>query len=585
MLTMLDSTRRSRRPIIAALFLIGSIMALSQIATADDVQGNLYTPSHTRTIAMPDPAKLGPAIPAADQTLPTSPPPSPEVGDAWLWWLHIHYPMPPHFEQRMCTVRGKSDHAYVVVQDQDWGVSMHQSDVDAILEHWENSSIGTNPDQGIYELNSAHFGTPPDAMDNDDRIYLMWFDFEIAADGFFFSFDQEPDGANPGLRSNECEVLYLNCNASQGPSSDYMLGVAAHEFEHMIHWQYDANEVSWVDEGMAELAMWYFGHPDHISQFNSNPDRSLTTWDGVWADYIKTYLWTLYFKERYGDDAVFSLVHEEDNSLTGYETILAQFGSGETVSDLFADWAVANYLDDPTLADGRYGYVGDELPSFYPAGSYSSYPVPEYTRSVNYWATDYYRFTSLDTEGSVMFNFDGDDTNTFAVWVLALYANGAKDIKRMNLTEDTQTGSVPVFGLYHPDDEVVLVVSSVSSSGSRNYRYSTGQPTADTADNSIWGREDLAKIHVAAAPNPFRNEVQLRIMDPNSHSESPWQTAIFDASGRLIRNLQPALPAGNQIEFNWDGRSQNGQAAQPGIYYIRSSRADQAITREVVLIR
>ena len=93
------------------------------------------------------------------------------------------------------------------------------------------------------------------------------------------------DGMFPPYRSNECEVLYLNCGHGQSPQGDYMLSVAAHEFEHMIHWKYDEDEVSWVDEGMAELAMWFYGRPDNISAFNSNPDNSLIVWNGNWADF------------------------------------------------------------------------------------------------------------------------------------------------------------------------------------------------------------------------------------------------------------------------------------------------------------
>ncbi len=545
-----------------------------------------FTPP-IRTIVSPDPAKLGPEVQALDQSLPMSPPPDPQVGDSWLWWLHIHYPMPPHFEQVMCTVRGKSDRAYVIVRDEDWGVNMDQTDVDAILDYWENISVGSNPDQGIYELDTEHFGAAPDELDDDERIYLLWFDFEISADGYFFAFDQEPDGHNPGLRSNECEVLYLNCNASQGPSSEYMLGVAAHEFEHMIHWKYDANEASWVDEGMAELAMWYFGHPDHISMFNNNPDRSLVTWDGDWTDYIKTYLWSLYFRERYGDNAVYDLVHEPANSIAGYENVLSVYGSGETVADLFADWAVANFLDDPSIGDGRFGYTGDDLPTFYPAGTYTTYPVLDQTRSVQYWATDYYRFNNFTNQNSVMLYFDGSDSNQFAVSALALYADGTKEVKRMEIDSETQAGSEPVFGLNNPADEVILVVSSVTSSGSGYYVFSAEQPTAGVDDPPVRENELTAGISFTAAPNPFVNEVHLRIVEPDGQnaSLSPWQSAIYDAGGRLVRNLQPREEAGNVIELIWDGRQENGQSAEPGIYYVRSSRADQTLTREIILVR
>ncbi|MFH1143303.1 MAG: hypothetical protein V1774_02015, partial [Candidatus Eisenbacteria bacterium] len=321
----------------------------------------------------PVPGEIGPDVfwPAPDARM--APPDNPQIGDAWIWWLWIHYPMPPHFEQRSCTVRGVSDHAYLVVEDSDWNVSIDQADVDLILERWENSSIGPYSDQGIYAIDSTAFGAPPDELDDDPRIYLLWFDFGIASDGFFFEFDEYPEGTFPDYHSNECEVLYLNTTSTGGPSGDYMLSVMAHEFEHMIHWKYDADEVSWVDEGLAELAMWFYGRPDVISGFNTAPDNSLINWGGNWADYIQTYLWSLYFYERCGGHpAIFSAVHEPANSIAGYEVVLDAYGYPGNFADVFADWVVANFLDDPTLDDGRFGYAGDDLPAFSVMGTYSS---------------------------------------------------------------------------------------------------------------------------------------------------------------------------------------------------------------------
>ncbi len=198
--------------------------------------------------------------------------------------------MPPHFEQKVCTVRGKSDRGYVVVEDSEWLVTIDQADVDSILEHWNNFSIGSYPDMGIYELDSLCFGDPPDELDNDPSIYLTWYNFHINADGFFFFFDEYSEGTYPEYHSNECEVLYLNTTSTGGPSGNYMHAVMAHEFQHLIHWEHDDNEASWVNEGLSELAMWFYGNPDNISSFNGNPDNDLSVWDGAWADYIQTYL-------------------------------------------------------------------------------------------------------------------------------------------------------------------------------------------------------------------------------------------------------------------------------------------------------
>jgi len=536
------------------------LLAMLWVAAASADLG----PYPVRDMELPAPHEIGPPVFAADPSLPTSPPPDPQVGDSWRWWLFIHVGM-PHFEERNCTVRGRSDHGYIVVEDSQWEVNIFQEDVDALLDRWENSSIGIHPDMGIYDINSYYFGAPPDAMDDDERIYQVWFDFGNTSDGFFFWFDQEPDGANPPYRSNECETVYLNTANGQDPASDYMIAVTAHEFEHMIHWNYDVNEFSWVDEGLAEFAMWLYGHPDQISQFNSNPDNQLTQWNGTWADYIKTYLWTLYFYENYGGrDAVYAVVHEPANSNSGYDLVLDDMGYTEDFADVFADWVVANYLDDPSLADGRFGYEGDDLPPFSVAGSFSSYPVLNQTRTVNHWAADYYRFTGFGEFSNIDWEFDGSDNNVFAVWCLALRGDGATDVLRMTIDPSTQTGTLPVVGLTHPDDEVILVVASTSTFGTTSYVFSAIPNLAAVG-------EGFATSIFSATPNPSRGSVEFRL--PGS---GPARIEVFDAQGRCV--WQP--PETTSPALLWDG-----SRLAPGVYYARLSRNGRTEERELILLR
>ena len=441
---MLDKLQQFHFGIAFAALLLFALGIFPAITSGLSAQDSEYSEQYVRDVQVPLPHQVGPDVYLPEHDLPTGPPANPQIGDSWIWWLWVFDPMPPHFEEHVCTIRGLSNRGYVVVRDQEWETSIFQSDVDMILERWENSSIGPYPTQGIYEIDSLAFGEPPDELDNDPRIYLMWFEFGIAADGFFFWFDEYPDGAFPPYHSNECEVLYLNPTSSGGPSGDYMLAVIAHEFEHMIHWKYDDDEDSWVDEGLAELAMWFYGNPDNIAGFNSAPDNDLTIWDGNWSDYIQTYLWTLYFFEQYGGHpSIYAVVHEAANSIAGYEQVLDDFGYTEEVADVFADWTVANFLDDITLEDGRFGYIGDDLPPFNVMGTYSTYPVENIYKTVKHWATDYYRFQDFTTFENLHLAFDGNDSNSFAVWGLALYGDDTIEVLRMTLEEKSLPWFLP----------------------------------------------------------------------------------------------------------------------------------------------
>lgn len=535
-----------------------------------------FASGQARDIVVPAPGGIGPDVLLPDPGVPLSPPENPEVGDSWVWWLWVHDPMPPHFEQHVCTVRGKSDRGYVVVRDLEWNVSIDQSDVDAILETWENSSIGPYPEQGIYEIDSLSFGEPPDELDNDPRIYLLWFDFVISADGFFFWFDQYPEGTYPDYHSNECEVLYLNTMSQGGPSGEYMLAVASHEFEHMIHWKYDGNEDSWVDEGMAELAMYLYGNPDNITAFNGNPDNDLTQWDGNWSDYIQTYLWTLYFFERYGGHpAVYAVVHEPANSVAGYDAVLDAFGYSEDFEDVFSDWVVANFLDDTDIADGRFGYLGEDLPPFSVAGTYSSYPVVDVQKTVNHWAADYYRFQNIASEELTLV-FDGSDDNSFSVRALALRSGVSPEVVPMELDPQSQSGSITVAGLANPDDQVVMSVAGASGTGGTGYLFSAfeGQGTGGSAPSPAW-------LCLDATPVPACGSVTL---------ELSWTgpdlpvVELFDVAGRVVRRMSPEGGQGGAT-IVWDGNSSDSSPAPAGVYFARATLGQRTVVRSVILLR
>ena len=501
---------------------------------------------------------------------PVGPPPNPTVGSSWDWYIWS-LNGPPTATLRSCTVRGMGPNCYVVVEDSQWNVNVNQTQVDTIVDHFENQSIGSFPGQGIWDLNTAHFGNPPDNLDQDPRVYFLYYDFDVSSDGFFWGFDQQCDNV-AAYHSNECDVVYMNCSDND-PAGSYLLAVLAHEFEHLIHYNYDANEASWVDEGMAELAMWLYGDPDNISSFNGNPDVSLTTFSGAWADYIKTYLWSLYFYERYGGQpAVKALVAEPLNSIAGYEAVLDDFFYTEDFTDVFQDWTVANWLDDPSLGDGRFGYVGDALPPFNDFLTVTAYPAGPYNGTVNYWATDYVTYQNAN---GLVATFDGSDNNKFAVRAILTDLVSTTEIVDMTL-DPAQQGSLalPQIGTTHTD--AVLVYMGVNSSGTKSYQYGADEGAVAAPVVAAGGALDLRALG-SGTTNP---RIELTI--PGSAAGEPMRLDAYDVAGRHLGRLidAAAAPGTRVVPLEIGGR-----VPAAGVYFLRLGLGATEVTTRVSVLR
>jgi hypothetical protein len=512
------------------------------------------------------------AILPCDHT-PVGPPPNPTVGSSWNWytWRLNGF---PEADLRSCTIRGMGDHCYVVVEDSQWNVNIDQAQVDTIVDRFENTSIGPFPNEGIWDLCTSRFGDPPDNLDQDPRIYLVYYDFDVSSDGFFWGFDQECDDVAE-FHSNECDAVYMNCSVFD-PAGSYLLAVLAHEFEHLIHYNHDPNEASWVDEGMAELAMWLYGDPDNISQFNTNPDRQLTSFGGAWYDYIKTYLFSLYFYERYGGAAsVGALVAEPANSIAGYEAVLDAFSYAENFKDVFADWVVANYLDDPSIGDGRFGYVGETLPPFSAFATFSSYPVGPNTGSVAHWAGDYARYL---TGTNLLATFNGSDNNEFCVRALLLDDSSPTDVVNMSL-DGVQSGTLLLTEIGSTHDQLVMVYAGCKDTGTLTYQY--GATIAPVSVPATTETTLLSLVSLTSAAGRPSFVIGL----PERVAGRTLQLDMFDVSGRLVRELRSTRAVPGTHRVSWDGRDETGRSSVAGTYFLRLSVGDERVTTRTILVR
>ena len=276
-----------------------------------------------------------------------------DVGDTKSFWL-IDTDTNISFETET-TLRYETDHLYFWIEN---GVAYNEGDLAALSENFENE---------IYPINREFFGSEfSPGIDNDPHLYVIYaggIGNNVA--GLFSSMDSiHPMAVD---HSNGHETFYINSD-NQNLGDGYTYGVLSHEFQHMIHWNLDRNESTWLNEGFSEFAVLINDQDPGLFDyyFLMNPDIQLNTWpndETSTAHYGASLLFTAYFYDRLGEDATKALVAHPDNGLDSIDNLMVELDiidpvTGDIVNadGLVRDWAVTNYLLDSSVADGRYGY-------------------------------------------------------------------------------------------------------------------------------------------------------------------------------------------------------------------------------------
>jgi len=83
-------------------------------------------------------------------------------------------------------------------------------------------------------------------------------------------------------------------------------------------------------------------------------------------------------------------------------------------------------------------------------------------------------------------------------------------------------------------------------------------------------------------PNPIRPNSVLTLAMPEP---APVRVVVFNVHGQRIRTLLDRDFSSGRHDFAWDCRTDSGQEAAPGIYYIRAKIGRTAIDRKVVLVK
>lgn len=269
------------------------------------------------------------------------------MGDIDELWLFSFAEMQKH--RRPFELRLISANAYWWVEQ---GASVEQAGLERSAAIFE---------EVYYPKVTAVFGgIDPAGLDDDPRLHIV--NGRMPGVGGYFSGDDRfPQALRSG--SNEREAIYINI-AGLAPGNDYYDQIVLHELQHAIHSYADANEDTWVNEGLSELAVTIAGLPtESIRPFLRSRPISLVHWPvaapGGAANYGAATLFMHYLTEHYGGrDDLRPLLRQAQDGAAGVDAYLELAGGRATFEAVFGDWAVANLLDED---GGKYGYANLDI--------------------------------------------------------------------------------------------------------------------------------------------------------------------------------------------------------------------------------
>jgi hypothetical protein len=286
----------------------------------------------------------------------------PKIGDQNLFW--VYNMQMRSYDTVRAELKSIGTISYIWVALAEWSNGhVTPVEVDAIANALERSTSRTSIDStmGVLSIDKQVYGNPPNVNSSfqkgkgDGRTHFLICDIQdgfagtnsyIA--GFFYSVDVDPN-SGAAQNSNRRDMLYIDSypgiyyNGVRRTTS--ALATLAHEFQHLIHWNYDPYELSFFNEGLSEYAEYLCGFTLRSpSGYLANTNVALMGWDGTPEDYSRAALWTRYVAEQYGVKFLKNLTQNQYIGIQGFESALTQTGFPTSFTATLLNFFTANWI-------------------------------------------------------------------------------------------------------------------------------------------------------------------------------------------------------------------------------------------------
>jgi len=93
------------------------------------------------------------------------------------------------------------------------------------------------------------------------------------------------------------------------------------------------------------------------------------------------------------------------------------------------------------------------------------------------------------------------------------------------------------------------------------------------------------RLRIQALPNPCRDKVKIQVTAAGLELvPGALRAGIYDASGRLVRNLVPVKTTGSSAVFEWNGADTRGRRAGLGAYVVRIDAVGAYASAPIVMV-
>ncbi len=476
-------------------FLLYAIANLTHAALDDE---HSATGSHwscgTPSLWREEPSR--PSVGAAPQlpNIPAAPAPEVHVGKIERFFTHI----PEQLVKGTCIAIGENIYLYI------------ENSVRHMMSIAEAREIVAEFDTRIYPQVHRWIGFEwRPGLDLDTRITLLMHD--VGANnsgrdfgGYFSSVDQDPTALN----SNRREMVYMDIFQFRERSRFTFYNSLAHELAHLVNWYQNGgtSDERWIEEGIASFVEWAIYRNVHgifVDGYFEDPAISLTSGNTFDTYYGASFMLLLYMFEHHGGEKFIREFARQDLlGIQGIDATLASLGRSERFNDVFQNWALANYVNNPSRGKSL-GYRNlQNRRVVASAHQVSSYPTIRSTEVEN-WGVRYVVFRNLPNR--IEISLDGIGAGSLHAQLALLRRNGTASVHSIEFDEGND-GRVELQNLDSRDRLVLMVTSTAAQS----FRYAA---TIDGTSGIVVGPPRQRESSIA-----FPKATTLAIGNPSQPS-------------------------------------------------------------------